>query len=264
LKKAIIPLRDLCETVKKEMEADDLSGDWVHGLNHVKRVYNNLLFLLKCCEGIPFKFNPEIIERLKIAIIFHDVKRGNPGSCGDHAVAGAKFFKAQRIRSLNAEDVKAIAFAITNHNKGIKNLKPKVLEGATQDEKDLLQLLVVMDGMDSLGDVGYLRVLQWYGWKGEKFSLLGDISSDVLCDVLACKYSPEQVAALNLKDAGEILPHLVHDCYIFAEMLEPIEPLLPSDFLTEIDRRWTELRENIIKLIEMKRKNEKSSCILED
>lgn len=252
-------LREICDIVQKEMERDGLGENWVHGPHHVERVYENFMLLLSCYEKSCPKLDSRMVERLKIAIIFHDVKRGNPGSYGDHAVAGADFFKAQNINGITAEDVKAIAFAIANHNKGLKHLDPEELERATPDEKTLLQLLTVMDGMDTLGDVGYLRVLQWYGQKEKAFSLLGDISSDVLYNVLAYEYHPREIATLNLKDAGQVLPHLLYDCYVFAEMIEPVKHLFPDEFLNEIDRRWTKLRENLIKMIEMKSKNEKCS-----
>jgi hypothetical protein len=254
---ARISIKEISKFVRNEMEKAKTAEDWVHGLPHVRRVYSNLELLLKCNEGSCLPLDPLMIMRLKIAVIFHDVKRSGPGKGGNHAVEGAEFFKTLRIDGLDEEDVKAIAFAIANHNVGLRNLKPEISEKATEDEKTLLGLLVLLDGMDTLCHIGYFRILQWYGQKGEPFSLLGNIPANVLRDIMGFKLSKKKVGSLCLKDNGQILPHLVHDFYIFMEMLEPVEHMLPSDYLEEIGRRWHKLEDDINKLIKMKEKEER-------
>lgn len=243
-------IEEICKIVKDEMERDGVAGEWVHGLRHVERVWKNLeLFLLHSDST-----GSQMAKRLRAAVIFHDVKRGNPGRYKDHAKAGAAFFKKQTISGLDEEDMEAIAFAILHHNVGLEKLGFKKAES---DRHILLQLLVLLDGMDSLCYVGYYRVLDWFFQKNRVVSLLGDIPAQTLRDILDGRYTDEEIENMHMKDNGMVLPHLVYDHQIFRQMRTPVEHLLPDEFVEEIERRIDKHRKEIDKMIKMKEKNER-------
>lgn len=242
-------MKKVSRIVREEMEKGGLAEDWIYGLRHVDRMLHNWEFLVRTCERI----GPQMACLLQIAVYFHDVKRNDLGEYPDHAQAGAAFFRAQRLEGLTEEERGCVAFAIANHNVGLEKL------GLQPDCKRhvLLQLLCLLDGMDSLCYIGFFRVLGWYGQSPASFDLLGSRSAERLTELLSGEPANRELDALQLKDRAEVLPHLIYYLKVFERTIAPVANLLSEEFLEEVERRKTKLRSEIEKMIKLKAKNEK-------
>lgn len=241
------PMVSISRIVQDEMIRNGLAEDWVHGLLHIDRVIANWKWLVFKCD----KIDPRMARMLQVAGYFHDVKKNDVTEYKDHAEAGAAFFLSQEIPGFTEEETEAIAFAIRYHNVGLKKL------GLRADSRKhiLLQLLCIIDGMDSVCYIGYYRVLGWYGQQGEKFDLFGGYSAEALENLLNGDFTDGELE--ELKDNGSVLPHLIYNLKIFRGALDPVMDLLSVDFLIEVERRMSKSRKEIEKMIKLKRRNER-------
>jgi hypothetical protein len=242
--------KEVSNIVKAEMEKDASADDWIHGLRHMDRVLDNWKLLVMKCPAIGVR----MAKLLLVAAYFHDAKRGDIGEYGDHAKASAAFFLRQKLSWLAKEERDMIEFAIANHNVGLVKLGLK----ADCERNILLQLLCVIDGLDSLCYVGYFRVLGWYGRKGREFDILSDLPSDTILSLLNGNFADDEIEAMRLKDSGSVLSHLIYDLVIFESVVHPVRWLLSGDFLEEVERRKGKLRKQIEYMIKMNSRNARS------
>lgn len=217
----------------------------LHGLPHVERVKDNLKLLIDSCP----KLDQQTIKLLKIVVEVHDVGRKYEG---DHAKNFANMACGIDMGNLSESEYSAIIYAVTNHSIGLPGLGIKKAESF---EQKLLGLLVLLDHMDAIGEIGFLRPFQWSLDSKKYLPILSKIKFKDLDRFLEDEKITPEIMSLRLKEES-IVAHLIYNYLATYQIIEPVAHLLSPEFVGHIKNRNLYLLERIDEMMKIMEEND--------
>lgn len=229
-----------------EMDEFGVLNDWVHGPAHIARVEKYFFKMVKFC---PCLTEGGMARKLHAAVLLHDIFRGVPDGF-DHAEEAAKFLEySSHLSDFSPEDKRDIIFAIRYHNKGLKQFG---IEKAIEGKYILCQLLIILDGLDALGEDGVLRIYEWYLNKERSNTLYGDLSIEDLENIMSGKLNFED---FDLKSRFAVLPHFVFELCFSGTVIKPVMHWLTEPFIQWHYLMREEIEREINRIIRNQRRN---------
>lgn len=237
----------LWNLVYQEMEEYGMKNDWVHGPAHIARVEKHFFKMVKFCPRLA---GFGMARKLHAAVLLHDIMRGVPDGF-DHAEEAAKFLENNYcLSSFSLKDRRDIIFAVRYHNKGLGQFG---VEKATRGKYILCQLLIILDGLDALGEDGVLRIYERYLGKENPSRLYGDLSIKDLESIMSGELSFEE---FDLKNQFVVLQHLIFELCFSGTVIKPVMHWLTEPFIQWHYLMREETEREIKRIIKNRQKND--------
>ncbi len=236
------------EKLRKEhfrIVKNGISEEFIHGLPHVLRVYENFCFLK---AGRP-AINPEVLDALESAVILHDIGRPLASREEDHAAKSGEIIESLFQGSLAAvKNQYWILRAVIYHSTGL-------IVRTHDDSDNVVALLCLLDHMDALGAIGILRhTLFWCGGQPYKIPLALNLTGFPEKQLFVNRIKdfllhPEEATRGHMAmRKSSLIEGLTFHYAITSKILKPVETLLVPGVKEEIEGRLSLMKGYILGL----------------